>query len=64
MESYFIGLDFGTSGCRAEVINQNLETFNSKINQEQKNKIISQMWSNYGKTFIEYIFLHKLLNTK
>ena len=41
------------------VINQNLETFNSKINHEQKNKIISQMWSNYGKTFIEYVFLDK-----
>ena len=26
MESYFIGLDFGTSGCRAEVMNQNLES--------------------------------------
>ena len=59
---FFFSKIFQVIGPRLKsrsVINQNLETFNSKINQGQKNKIISQMWSNYGKTFIEYVFLHK-----
>ena len=62
---FFFSKIFQVIGPRLKsksVINQNLEIFNSKINQEQKNKIINQMWSNYGKTFIEYVFLDKFRN--
>ncbi len=40
-----------------KIINNNLFFFNNKITDIQKNKIISNMWKNYGMTFIEYIFL-------
>ena len=38
------------------VIIKNLENFSNDIQLDDKNKIISGMWSNYGMTFIEYIF--------
>ena len=41
------------------VIIKNLENFSNDIQLDDKNKIISGMWSNYGMTFIEYIFLKK-----
>ena len=44
------------------VIDKNLNKFLKKNSEETKNKIISNMWSNYGMTFIEYIFLNKLRN--
>ncbi len=42
-----------------KIINENLDKYNQYITTSEKRKIISQMWSNYGKTFIEYIFLDK-----
>ena len=44
------------------IIDKNLNKFLKKNSEETKNKIISNMWSNYGMTFIEYIFLNKLRN--
>ncbi len=44
------------------IINKNLNRFLKKNSEESKNEIISNMWSNYGMTFIEYIFLNKLRN--
>ena len=44
------------------VVDKNLNKFLKKNFEECKNKIISDMWSNYGMTFIEYIFLNKLRN--
>ena len=44
------------------VINKNLNIFIPNIPNDKKNKIINNMWKNYGKTFIEYIFLKKLKN--
>ncbi len=44
------------------VVDKNLNKFLKKNFEESKNKIISDMWSNYGMTFIEYIFLNKLRN--
>ena len=41
------------------MIIKNLENFSNDIPLDEKNKIISGMWSNYGMTFIEYIFLKK-----
>ena len=42
-----------------KIINKNFEKFSKNITENQKKLIISNMWSNYGKTFIEYIFLKK-----
>ena len=42
-----------------KTINKNLEKFLSSYNEEQKKNIKKTMWSNYGKTFVEYLFLNK-----
>ena len=42
-----------------KIINENLEKFLSSYNEEQKKIIKKMMWSNYGKTFVEYLFLNK-----
>ena len=42
-----------------KTINENLEKFLSSYNEEQKKNIKKMMWSNYGKTFVEYLFLNK-----
>ena len=42
-----------------KIINKNLEFFSSQNSNFDKKKIISQMWENYGMTFIEYVFLEK-----
>ena len=51
---FLIGPFFKTK----EIIDNNLNTFSNKISIDDKNKIINGMWKNYGKTFIEYIFLN------
>ena len=38
-----------------KIIDKNLHVFNKDITNLEK-RIISSMWKNYGKTFIEYIF--------
>ena len=38
---------------------KNLTIFSDKLNVDQKKEVISNMWSNYGKVFVEYIFLKK-----
>ena len=40
-----------------KIIYSNLEIFEKNISLQKKEKIISNMWLNYGMTFIEYIFL-------
>ena len=42
-----------------KTINENLEKFLSSYNEEQKKNIKKKMWSNYGRTFVEYLFLNK-----
>ena len=39
------------------IINKNLNNFSSNIDYREREKIIQNMWRNYGMTFIEYIFL-------
>ncbi len=39
------------------VVESNLKIFSGDENNINKDKIIKNMWKNYGKTFIEYIFL-------
>ena len=43
-----------------KIINKNLNIFSSKISNVNNKKITSEMWKNYGMTFIEYVFLNKL----
>ena len=40
-----------------KIIDKNLHVFNKDITNLEKKRIISSMWKNYGKTFIEYVFL-------
>ena len=40
-----------------KTIEKNLKFFSKKNKVTDKRKIIQEMWENYGKTFIEYIFL-------
>ena len=42
-----------------KIINKNLKIFSSTISLKDKSRIMKNMWSNYGKTFIEYIFLNR-----
>ncbi len=41
---------------------KNLEIFSKDISNFKKKEIINSMWSNYGMTFIEYLFLKKFRN--
>ncbi len=40
-----------------KIINKNLSIFKNSLSDREKDAIISNMWKNYGKTFIEYIHL-------
>ena len=41
-----------------KIIDKNLSIFASAVPNIDKNRIISEMWKNYGMTFIEYMFLN------
>ena len=43
-----------------KIIKQNLNIFETKVSGINKNVILEEMWKNYGKTFIEYMFLNNL----
>ena len=40
------------------IIHKNLLNFSKELSDQERKKITSNMWSNYGMTFIEYIFLN------
>ena len=42
-----------------KIIKKNLLKFPRKLSNRETKKIISDMWSNYGMTFVEYVYLHK-----
>jgi KDO2-lipid IV(A) lauroyltransferase len=42
-----------------DIIKKNLDIFSDKLSEKEKKSIQLNMWSNYGKTFVEYIFLKK-----
>ena len=46
------------------IIDKNLFKFSNKITDPEKQEIISNMWSNYGMTFIEYVFLNNFRKKK
>ncbi len=41
------------------IIKKNLNIFSNKLSEKTRNEIENKMWSNYGKTFVEYMFLKK-----
>ena len=45
-----------------KIINKNLKKFLKDKFENKKKDIISNMWANYGMTFIEYMFLKKFKN--
>ena len=45
-----------------KIVFKNMEIFSKNISKIKKKEIINNMWSNYGMTFVEYIFLKKLRN--
>ena len=45
------------------VIEKNLNIFSKDMSEIDKKEIITNMWKNYGMTFIEYIFLDSLKNS-
>ena len=52
----------GPSIKSEQTINDNLEKFLGSFNDDLKKKIKHTMWSNYGKTFVEYLYLKKFQN--
>ena len=49
----------GPSIKSEKIINKNLEIFLGPQNENIKQSIKHKMWNNYGKTFVEYLFLKK-----
>ena len=45
-----------------KISKKNLLQFSNRLDNKKINKILSDMWANYGMTFIEYIFLRKFRN--
>ena len=43
-----------------KIIYRNLNIYNENLSSSDEKKIIKNMWKNYGKTFIEYVYLNKL----
>ena len=43
-----------------KIIKKNIRTYSKDISNLEEKEIIKGMWSNYGMTFIEYIFLDYL----
>ena len=58
----FIFAFLGPKFKSKKVIEKNLNIFSPNIQLAEKKLIISNMWKNYGKTFIEYIFLDRFKN--
>ena len=54
----FIFIKFGKFFKSQRIIIQNLERINKNLSNNNKEKVIEKMWSNYGKTFIEYVHLN------
>ena len=42
-----------------KIINSNLMKFSNTLSDQDRKEIKSNMWSNYGMTFVEYVFLNK-----
>ncbi len=53
----FLFLKVGPFFKSKKIISDNILIFDKTIKEDQIDKIVSNMWKNYGMTFIEYIFL-------
>jgi len=60
----FIGKTFGPIFRKKKVILNNLKISNIGQNDEIRNRIIDDMWSNYGRIFSEYPFIKDFDNNK
>tara|TARA_Y100000591_G_scaffold117025_1_gene100026 strand:+ start:732 stop:1601 length:870 start_codon:yes stop_codon:yes gene_type:complete len=57
----FIFIQIGNQFKSKKIILQNLDKIKPNTNVLEKEFIINKMWSNYGKTFIEYMHLNSFL---
>ena len=55
----FIFKKIGPTIRSRDTLKKNLSIFSNKISEQKKKEIELNMWSNYGKTFVEYMFLKK-----
>ena len=58
----FLGKSFGPIFRSNNKILNNLEKSNVGSSNQERNKMISNMWGNYGRILSEYIFLNKFKN--
>ena len=58
----FLFKKIGPIAKSKKVIEKNLNLFSNKLSKERKKEIQQNMWSNYGKTFVEYMYLKKFRN--
>ena len=58
LKGYFETGDIPSQAQNADLIDSNLNIYSKKLTEIERDEIISGMWKNYGKTFIEYIFLN------
>ncbi len=54
---------FGPLIKKNNIIKNNLKKFPSNLSKEDEKDLINKMWSNYGMTFVEYIYLRKFRNS-
>ena len=54
----YLFLKIGHNFKSKKLIYSNLNIYSKNLTEIKKNEIVSSMWQNYGKTFIEYIFLN------
>ena len=55
----FIFNNLGPFIKSSSIVKKNLNIFSTHISEKQKKEIERNMWKNYGKTFVEYMFLNK-----
>jgi hypothetical protein len=56
----YLFLKIGHNFKSKRLIESNLNIYSKNLTEIKRNLIISGMWRNYGKTFIEYVFLNYL----
>ncbi len=58
----FIFKNIGPIFKSKKITKKNLQIFSNQISEKETNMIMIEMWSNYGKIFVEYMFLKKFRN--
>ena len=57
--STFLFLKIGSLFRSNENIKKNISHAYENLTEDEKNNIVNDMWTNYGLTFAEYIFMKK-----